>query len=85
MVITVCKFSKILQGSMPPDSPIESFLVLKLLELKLSKKTALEKLTKIGALPENFSEYTLGIKHFQKAYLRPFLGLSVFVFSQHST
>ena len=49
MSITVCKFSKIFRGSMPSD-PLESFLLLKLLEINCREKTELEKVTKFGAL-----------------------------------
>ena len=49
MTITVCKFSNNFQGSMPPD-PLESFLLLKLLEITLPGKIALEKVTKFGVL-----------------------------------
>ena len=66
---------------MPPD-PLESFLVLKLLKINSAGKNTLEKVTKIGApsLKKNFV-YASDIKHFQKAYLRPFAGLNVFVFT----
>ena len=37
MAITVCKFSKIFWGSMPPD-PLESILVLKLLKINSAEK-----------------------------------------------
>ena len=42
MAIAVCQFSKIFQGSMPPD-PLESFLVLKLLKNHSAGKNTLEK------------------------------------------
>ena len=67
---------------MPPD-PLESFLILKLLKINSAgKKKTLEKVTKIDApsLKKNFV-YASDIKHFQKAYLRPFAGLNVFAFT----
>ena len=64
---------------MSPD-PLELFLVLELLKINFAEKTALEKVTKIGA-PSLKKILAPDIKHFQKAYLRPFPGLNVFVFS----
>ena len=52
MAISVCKFSKFLRGSIP-WTPLESFLVLQLLKIKSAEKTAVEKVTKIGALFRN--------------------------------
>ena len=42
MAITVCPFSKIFQGSMPPDS-LASFWALELLKDNSAGKNALEK------------------------------------------
>ena len=68
---------------MPPD-PLELFLVLTVscLKLTLPEKNTLEKVTKIGApsLKKKFV-YASDIKHFQKAYLRPFAGLNAFAFT----
>ena len=63
---------------MPPD-PLESFLLLKLLELNSAeKKTMLEKVTKFDTFfLEKLSKYAPDMKHFKKAYLRPFPGLNV--------
>ena len=81
MAIAVCKFSKIFQESVPPD-PLEWFLVLKLLKIKFAEtKLRLKKWQKLVPLPEKNSEYALDMKHFQKAYSRPFTGLNVFAFS----
>ena len=49
MAITVCKFSKIFMGACP-RTPLESFLLLKLLELNSAeKKTMLEIVTKFDS------------------------------------
>ena len=49
IAITVCKFLKIVRGSMPPDTP-RVLLLLKLLTINSAANTALEKVTKLGAL-----------------------------------
>ena len=66
-----------------PKDPLESFLVLKLLEINSAENTTLDKVTKIGApFPEKNSEYVPDMKHFQRAYcVRLFPGLNVFAFS----
>ena len=51
MATTVCKFSKIFRGSMPPDSPRAVF-ILNILENDSArkKKNALENVANLGAL-----------------------------------
>ena len=63
---------------MPPD-PLESFkLLLNCLNSTLLEKTLLEKVTKFDTPSlKKFSKYAPDMKHFKKAYLRPFLGLNV--------
>ena len=59
---------------MPPD-PLESFLVLKLLKINSAgKNTRVKKLRKL--VPSAWKNFWIRreIKHFQKAYLRPFYG-----------
>ena len=51
------------------------------LKSTLPKKTALEKWWRLVSSLWKNSEYAPDMKHFQKAYLRPFPGLNVFVFS----
>ena len=61
---------------MPPDPLLEPFLFLNLLQINSAGKNTHEKISKFIALvPENFSEYAPDMKHYQRAYLRPFLGL----------
>ena len=62
----------------PPKS---RFWDLSCLKLTLPEKTTLRKVTKIGAPSLKNSEYAPDMKHFQKAYLRPFPGPNVFIFS----
>ena len=57
-------FQKI-SGGACPRSPLESLLFLKLLKINSAgKKNTLEKVTKIGVLPEKDSEYAPDTKHF---------------------
>ena len=66
---------------MPPD-PLESFLALKMLKNSSSGKNALEKSDENECpFPQKISEYAPDMKHFQKAYLRPFPSSNVFAFS----
>ena len=81
MAITVCKFSKIFRRSMSPDPP-RVLLLLKLLVINSAGKSTLEKSDEIRcSLPEKNFPCIPDMKHFQRAYLRPFPGLNVFVFS----
>ena len=62
---------------MPPD-PLEPFLFLNWLQINSAVKNTRNKMSKFNALiPENISEYVPNMKHFQRAYLRPFLSLNV--------
>ena len=67
-------------GSMLPD-PLESFLALKFFKINSAGKIRLKKWQNWCLFPEKSSEYALDMKHFQKAYLRPFPSLNVFAFS----
>ena len=75
MPITVCKFSKIFRGSMPPDPPRVIFVTLFALNLTLPEKIRLKKSQNLVL---KSSEYTLFTwTHFQKsAYLRSLSGLT---------
>ena len=80
MVIAVCKFSEIFQGSIPPD-PLESFLALKMLKNNSSGKNTLEKSDENRcSFPQKVSEYAPDMKHFQKTYFRPLRSSNVFAF-----
>ena len=80
MTITVCKFSKICRGSMPPD-PLKSFLLIQLLKITVPGKNCARKSDEIWyPLPEKNFEYAPDMKHFERTYLRPYPGLNVFVF-----
>ena len=48
MAITVCKLS-IFSGGERPQTPLGSFLLLKLLKINFTRKTTLKKVTKFGA------------------------------------
>ena len=50
MATTVCKFSKIFRGSMPPDSPRAVFILNILENDSARKKNALENVANLGAL-----------------------------------
>ena len=65
-----------------PWTPLKAFLVLKLLKIKFVEKTLLEKMMNIGApsLKKN-SAHAPDMKHFQKACLRSFPALNIFVSS----
>ena len=74
-------FQKFSRGTCP-RTPLESFLTLKLLKNNSSGKNTLKKSDEYWCpLPE----YAPDMKHFQKAYLRPFASLNVFAFSWHLT
>ena len=65
MAITVCKF-------LPPPDPLEPFLFLDLLQ-----SNSAWKISKCGVFPPpKDSQYAPDVKHFQRAYLRPFPGLN---------
>ena len=67
-------------GGAFPRTPLESFCYLSCLELTLPGKTALEKSDEIWCpLPEKKSQCAPDMKHFQRAYLRPFPRLNVFL------
>ena len=71
---------------MPPDPSRVVFVYLSYLKLTLPGKNRAWKSDEIWcSLPEKNSEYASDMKPFERAYLRPFPGLNVFVFSQHST
>ena len=62
-------------------TPLESFLLLKLLKTNLAGKNYAGKSDKIWCpFPEKYFENAPYINHFQRAYLRPFPGRYVFVF-----
>ena len=71
------KIQKNFQGCMLPD-PLELSLFLNLLQINSNGKNTLEKMSKFGVqAPEKNSECAPDMKHFQRAYLRPFPGLNV--------
>ena len=81
MAIAVCKISKTFGGACP-RTPLESFLAIKLLKINSAGTNTLEKSDENWCLlPKQISEYAPDMKHFQKAYLRPFPSLNVFSFS----
>ena len=78
MAIAVCKFS----GGACPQTPLESFLLLKLLKIKSVENNYAWKVTKIGSPSlKKVLNRPLIWKHFQKAYLLPLPGLNVLAFS----
>ena len=76
--ITVCKFSKIFRGSLPPDPSKIIFVSLFASNLTLPEKIPLSTLKKCQNLVLKSSEYaTFTWTHFLKrAYLRSFSGLT---------
>ena len=73
MVITVSKFSKILQKSMPTHFP-RAFFVSQLALFNSDRKIRWKNLV---SLPEKIFDHNPDMKQFQKAYLRIFSGLNV--------
>ena len=77
MAPTVCKFSKIFRGSMPPDTPKIFFILSILQNHSAKKKTTLENMSKFGVLSlKKFLEYATDVKTFFKGLFTPFLGLT---------